>query len=249
MSLVVVCMTSWTKRIENVKCVVENVMKGTFQPDRLYLSLSVEEFPNKELDLPKDLVKYFNGNEKLIINWVDGENTKTMKKVFPVLQYLNDNDIIIPMDDDVIYPLSYIEKRVMEYKTHFQPISGLGDNKNSYLYRDNNMLCNIGYCCLFTKKMMEHWDEYVNEKILKSYNDDTCYAMIEWLNGYIPQECKYHTNTELWRTCRYNEIEPSGKLNRYTRNEELIKLHNERIKEITGKDYKNSFNFYNISSL
>ena len=81
-SKIIVCMTSWVKRIKNVKPVVENIMQGTLQPDRLYLSLSVEEFPKKELDLPKDLVKYFNTNEKLILNWVDGENTKCMKKVF-----------------------------------------------------------------------------------------------------------------------------------------------------------------------
>ena len=49
--MVVVCMTSWVKRIKNVKPVVENIMKNTLQPDRLYLSLSVEEFPNRELDL------------------------------------------------------------------------------------------------------------------------------------------------------------------------------------------------------
>ena len=51
--MIVVAMTSWVKRIKNVKPVVENIMKGTLQPDRLYLSLSIEEFPNKEIDLPK----------------------------------------------------------------------------------------------------------------------------------------------------------------------------------------------------
>ena len=126
-NLIVVCMTSWTKRIENVKPVVENIMKNTLQPDRLYLSLSTEEFPNMELDLPKDLVDYFNSDERLIINWVDGENTKCMKKVFPIVKYLNDDDIILPVDDDIMYPLDYIEKRVYEYKTHFQPISGLNN--------------------------------------------------------------------------------------------------------------------------
>ena len=86
-------MTSWTKRINNVKPVVENFMRGTLQPDRLYLSLSVEEFSNRESDLPKDLVEYFNTNEKLILNWVEGVNTKTMKKVFPVLQDIEELEI------------------------------------------------------------------------------------------------------------------------------------------------------------
>lgn len=247
--MIVVCMTSWSKRIDNVKHVVENVICNTLQPDKLYLSLSVEEFPNKELDLPKDLVDYFNSDDRLILNWVEGENTKCMKKIFPILKYLDDNDIIIPMDDDIMYPLDYIEKRVGEYKTHFQPISGLSNKNKFYMYKRNKMIGNMGGGCLFTKKMMNHWEEYVDEKLLRSNNDDTCYAMIEWLNGYIPQDCKYYDTVEFVKRCAFNEVEPSGKLNRYTRKEDLLKLHIERINEITGMDYKNSFNFYNRNNL
>ena len=243
--MIVVCMTSWVKRIKNVKPVVENIMENTLYPDRFYLNLSVEEFPNRELDLPKDLVDYFNSDERLILNWVEGENTKTMKKVFPILKYLKDDDIIIPMDDDIMYPIDYIEKRVGEYKTHFQPISGLKCFNKSYIYKKSKILGNLGAGCLFTKKMINHWEEYIDDKILKSNNDDTCYAILEWLNGYIPQECKYHDTTEIAKKCTYNEIEPSGKLKKYINGDNLIKLHNDRIKEVTGKDYKNSFNFYN----
>ncbi len=244
--MVVVCMTSWVKRIKNVKPVVENVMKGTLQPDRLYLSLSVEEFQNRELDLPKDLVDCFDNDDRLIINWVDGENTKCMKKVFPVLQYLKDDDIIVPMDDDIMYPLDYVEKRVGEYKTHYQPISGLNNFNKSYIYKKHKVFCNLGGGCLFTKKMLNHWDEYVDEKLLKSNNDDTCYAMLEWLNGYIPQECKYNDTNEIAKKCTYNEVEPSGKFKRYTNGDDLVKLHYMRINELTGTDYKKSFNFFNM---
>lgn len=247
--MVVVCMTSWVKRIKNVLPIVENIMKGAVKPDRIYLSLSTEEFPNKEYDLPKKLVDYFYSDKRLIFNWIYGENTKCMKKVFPILQYLDDDDIIIPMDDDIMYPLDYIEKRVGEYKTHFQPISGINNKNKSYIYKRNNMLGNLGGGCLFTKKMMNHWDEYIDDKILKSNNDDTCYAMLEWLNGYIPQECKYYDIVEVAKGCTYNEVEPSGKLNRYVKKEDLMILHIERLKEITGTDYKNAFNFYNRNNL
>ena len=247
--MIVVCMTSWVKRIKNVKYVVENIMEGTLQPDRLYLSLSVEEFPNRESDLPKDLVDYFNSDERLIINWVEGKNTKTMKKVFPVLNYLEDDDIILPVDDDIMYPKDYIEKRVGEYRMHFQPISGLNSKHKFFLYKKNNMIGNLGAGCLFTKKMMNHWDEYIDEKILKSNNDDTCYAMLEWMNGYIPQDCKYYDTVEIASRCKYNEVEPSGKLNRYTRKEDLLRLHIERIYEVAKTDYKNAFNFFNRNNL
>ena len=80
MCLIVVTMTSWVKRIGNVKKVVESVMDNTMKPDRLYLNLSKTEFEGT--DLPEDLVEYFNSDDRLIINWVEGENTKSMKKVF-----------------------------------------------------------------------------------------------------------------------------------------------------------------------
>ena len=127
---------------------------------------------------------------------------------------MNDDDVILPVDDDIMYPLDYIEKRVGEYRTHFQPISGIDNKNKSYIYKMNKMLGNLGGGCLFTKKMMNHWDEYIDEILLKSNNDDTCYAMLEWLNGYIPQECKYYDTGILARKYTYNEVEPSGKLNR-----------------------------------
>ena len=243
--MIVVCMTSWTKRINNVKPVVENFMRGTLQPDRLYLSLSVEEFPNREKSLPEDLVEYFNSNDKLILNWVEGENTKTMKKVFPVLQYLDDDDIILPVDDDIMYPLDYVEKRVMEYKSHLQPIAGKSNYRTTIFYKKYNIMYNCGAGCLFTKRMMNHWEEYVDEKLFKTNNDDTCYTMLEWLNGYIPQECKYYDILEIAKKCTYNEVEPSGKCEKYIKGDELMKIHFNRINELTKTDYKKSFNFFN----
>ena len=99
--MIVVTMTSWVKRIENVKSVVESIMNNTVKPDRVYLNLSKTEFDG--IELPKSLVDYFNSDERLVINWVDGENTKSMKKVFPILKELNDDDIIIDADDDILY--------------------------------------------------------------------------------------------------------------------------------------------------
>ena len=63
------------------------------KPDRLYLNLSKTEFDG--IKLPNDLIEYFNSDDRLIINWVDGENTKSMKKVFPILKYLDDDDRLL----------------------------------------------------------------------------------------------------------------------------------------------------------
>ena len=63
-------MTSWKMRIKNVEHVVRNVLDSTVVPDRIYLTLSSDEFKNKEKDLPSSLVELFNSDDRLIINWV-----------------------------------------------------------------------------------------------------------------------------------------------------------------------------------
>ena len=77
--MVVIAMTSWKKRIDNVKNIIDSILKNTILPDRIYLTLSSDEFPQKEKELPTDLVELFNSNENLILNWVK-ENTKSMKR-------------------------------------------------------------------------------------------------------------------------------------------------------------------------
>ena len=113
--MIVVSLTSWTKRINNVKKVVESIMENTVQPDRVYLNLSKTEF--KGISLPKDLTDYFKSDKRLFINWVDGPNTKSMKKIFPILKYLQDDDIIIDADDDIIFPKDLILGIIPSYLT------------------------------------------------------------------------------------------------------------------------------------
>ena len=39
-----------------------------------------------------------------------------MKKVFPILQYLEDDDIIIDIDDDMLLPKDFIESRINDFE-------------------------------------------------------------------------------------------------------------------------------------
>ena len=145
--MIVVTMTSWVKRIENVKSVVESIMNNTVKPDRVYLNLSKTEFDG--IELPKSLVDYFNSDERLVINWVDGENTKSMKKVFPILKELNDDDIIIDADDDILFPKDLIESRLNDFKKNEckYPISSNPRTSIGF----NGKMCPIQAMSLFQK--------------------------------------------------------------------------------------------------
>ena len=242
--MVVVSMTSWIKRINNVKIVVESIMKNTIQPDRLYLNLSTEEFPNKEFDLPKNLVELFNCDERLIINWVEGENTKTMKKVFPILQYLDDDDIIINADDDILFPNDLIESRLKDFNDFGKKYSITSCINSIGAFKNNNMYV-VGPTALYTKRMLNNWEKYVNEDIIKTYNDDRTYAYMLWLNGYFNKSCTKYTNKELDKNyslfLNETSISASKQVIFAKKYDAVADM---RLKKITHKNISDMFGFF-----
>ena len=112
-----IVITSYPRRITNCVPVINSVLENTLVPDRIYLTLSHLEFPNYERDLPTNLHRLIMTSNKVILNWVE-DNYKSMKKLFPVLPYLEDEDVIIDIDDDMILPKDFIESRVKDFKEY-----------------------------------------------------------------------------------------------------------------------------------
>ena len=152
---VIVSMTSWTKRIGNVSHVVYSLLKQTVKPDSIEVNLSTEEFPNKEKDLPEDLVAMLN--EGLVqINWVE-KNTGVFKKFIPVLQkYYGEDYYLLSVDDDWLYNENYIETM----------IGRIGDTDAYCLIHDNFH----GYCMIYRSRLFkENFWKSITPKML-SYN-------------------------------------------------------------------------------
>lgn len=183
--MVVVSMTSWRKRIDNVIKVVKSIMNNTIQPDRLYLNLSKVEFEG--INLPKDLIDYFDSDERLIINWVEGPNTKSMKKIFPILQYLQDDDIIIDADDDILFPEDLIESRLKDFENYNKMYCVSSNTHNTVNFFGKMKV--VSAMSLFQKKMFRHWKSFLTPRILSTYNDDRTYLYLMWMNGYLNKPC------------------------------------------------------------
>lgn len=96
----IVTMTSWTKRILFVAKSIEYFLNTqTVKPDIFYLWLAEEEFPNRENELPKDLLEIIT-KYKVSLKWLK-KNTFCHKRweVYP--KHLQ--DLVISIDDDVLY--------------------------------------------------------------------------------------------------------------------------------------------------
>ena len=207
--MIIVTLTSWTKRINNVKVVVESIMNNTVQPDRVYLNLSQTEFAG--IELPKDLVEYFNSDDRLIINWVPGPNTKAMKKIFPILKYLQDDDIIIDADDDILFPKDLIDSRLKDFEKYNKEYS-ISSNTHTSVGFGGKMRV-VSAMSLFQKKMFKNWNKFLTQKIIKTNNDDRTYLHLLWLNGYYNKGCSKWTVQELLQKYDMKLDSPVSKTN------------------------------------
>lgn len=177
---VVVSLTSWKKRIDYVSITILSLLKNTVKPRSVELNLSEEEFPEKEAQLPKDLIE-LTKIYPININWV-GRNTKTFKKLIPTLQkYWNEKDLyIFTADDDVVYEYNMLEKfidiseKLPDACICFGKFSGaLCDQP---VVKGGATLYKVGF---FTENI---WTR-LNETIINTNEDDWWYAYNFLLTG------------------------------------------------------------------
>ena len=95
---IIVSLTSYAPRINDVKYALYSLLNQTFPPDKLILWLDEDSFPRREENLPRELLelKAFG----LSIDWC--ENLRPYKKFVPALEKYPDA-VIVTADDDIFY--------------------------------------------------------------------------------------------------------------------------------------------------
>ena len=164
-------MTSWPKRINNVSVVLISLINQIKKPDLIELNLSLEEFPNKEKDLPNELNILLNTFKFIEINWVE-KNTGVFKKLIPTIKkFYGLKYYLLSVDDDFIYRNDYILTMINKLKnknTDCLSLSG-GFMGSRMIYKsscfDLDILENL------TKEIINtRLDDYYYEYYLKKKN-------------------------------------------------------------------------------
>lgn len=106
----IVSLTSFPARIRVVAKTINTLLRQTVKPDKLILWLADSQFPNKEQDLPAELLKLKEYGLK--IRWC--EDLRSYKKLVPALREFP-NDIIVTADDDLYYQEDWLESLYNEY--------------------------------------------------------------------------------------------------------------------------------------
>lgn len=104
-SEVIVSLSSFPQRINNVWITIETIMQQSKKPKKIILWLAEDLFPAKEKDLPRSLLKL----KKRGLEIQFCEDLWPHKKYFFSMKQYPD-DIIITVDDDVFYPENMIEQ-------------------------------------------------------------------------------------------------------------------------------------------
>ena len=111
---IIVSMTSYPARIKNVPISVFALVKRqTLPPDDIHLWLATPQFPNKEADLPNELV--LEARAGIVkIHWL--EKDTYCHKRHEIFKYTKDDDCVFLFDDDVIYDSRLIETVMRDHK-------------------------------------------------------------------------------------------------------------------------------------
>lgn len=102
---IIVSLTSFPARIDKVWITIESLKRQTVQADKIILWLSKEQFPGMDNDLPEMLVS--RQDDCFEVRFVD-DDIRSHKKYYYAFQNFKD-DIVITVDDDIIYPTDAIE--------------------------------------------------------------------------------------------------------------------------------------------
>ncbi len=107
---IIISLTSYPARIKTVNQAIESLLNQTMKADKVILWLAPEQFPNKEKDLPEQLLALCD--KGLTIDWY--HDIKSYKKLIPTLKKYPEA-IIVTADDDLLYDKNWLERLYISY--------------------------------------------------------------------------------------------------------------------------------------
>lgn len=224
-SQVVVSLTSYPARINNLQPTLNSIFKQTRPADKIVLWLATTEFANKEADLPNYLTAMVQSGQ-IVIEWC--KDLKPHKKYFYALQKYR-TSIVITIDDDLLFEPDMIECLLASYARFPRAVSAMrthlmehdGDkfvpyqqfiNQQNLLIGEPSMrlLATNGAGSLFPPNLLKR--KYFQEKLVEDmclYTDDLWLKAMEVLSDVMVvqprpfnrlQRVENSQNTALWHT-------------------------------------------------
>lgn len=130
---IIVSLTTFPLRISKVWLVVESILRQSHQPDKIILWLSKEQFATLEM-LPARLLKM--QDRGLEVRLCEGDLRSHKKYYYSFKEYAN--DVIVTVDDDILYPTDMIESLMNSHKQN--PLSVVCRYAFRMCYKNNKLM-------------------------------------------------------------------------------------------------------------
>lgn len=139
----IVSLTSFPERMYDIHFCIYSLLTQQLKPDKIVLWLAKSQFPNKEKDIPQNVLSLKeNGLE---IKWCD--DMGAYKKLLPSLKEYP-NDFIVTADDDLYYPPDWLKKL---YDDHINfPDCLIAHRARSIQFNDDKSIKSYNEWPLFT---------------------------------------------------------------------------------------------------
>lgn len=158
---ITISLTTYGSRINYVHLTIESLLQQTTRPNNIILWLDENEF--SESNIPTFLM--YQRERGLTIRYYT--NIKSYKKIIPTLLYYP-NDIIITVDDDIIFPHTHIECLYQAY---------LSEPHLIHCYRGHKIkLTRLGSIRPYSKWEYESKDQTPSTKIFPTNGAGTLFT-------------------------------------------------------------------------
>lgn len=184
---VIISFTSYPQRIPTLHQMVETLCSQTKKANQIILWLSKEQFPNREKDLTPELLHCCE--KGLSIRFVDGDLKSHKKYIYGFKEF--PEDLILTVDDDILYPADMVETLY-----------------DSYLKFPKAISCLRAHLVMFTKEGQlepyRNWFKEVNKIELPSM--DLCATGCSGI--LYPPNCLHEdvfSTTDIQNTCIHGD--------------------------------------------
>ena len=178
--LLIVSLTTWSKRIGNIPSVLDTIYGQSVRPDKVVLNLSFDE------TIPHEVQDYIDQHG---IEIYRTEDTRVYKKFLPTLMRYP-NACVVNVDDDMLYPDTMLEDF---WKTHLKyPNNPICGNHSFCL----GMMCHCGEASLTKRSFFGDYLDSIDSDLMKNCpSSDTVFSFFALKSGhpYIPAQGHYGT--------------------------------------------------------
>ena len=187
----IITLSSWPGRISNVVPVINSILHNSILPTDIVVNLAkpdwnipedivvdldyLETFKNDDF---ADLIDLARKNPIIKLNWYNDSALKSWKKHLYVLDNYSENDVVICIDDDILYSEVFIETMLKSYNYYGRefPITSI---TSSYC---QGMFAFCGHSTLYRPGDFKGYKEYITPEILHMFPEDNHLLNILHLN-------------------------------------------------------------------